>query len=123
MIEIQQRQAKIAKMKSLMFHLELKLKRQNKIRSKTYRKIKKKQKQKLKDGLEEAEAADPELAAERAQRDEIKRAELRMGLQHKAGGKWAKQMQRRIKGGTTLEATKAEMAEQHRNAEVMNIAT
>lgn len=58
--EIETRSKNLSKMKALLFYHEQKIRRINKIKSKTYRKIKKKQKQKEQMSLEELKELDPE---------------------------------------------------------------
>lgn len=82
--EIQARRAELAKLRSLLFFQEAKMKKAAKIKSKSYRKIKKKEREAAK--LLEA-SHDPE-AAEKA---EVERARERVSLRHKNTGKWAKQ--------------------------------
>ena len=96
MEDIKKRQAALSKMRSLLFYEEQKRNKINKIKSKKYRKIRKKQNERAKGkALETAIEADPELAREMAEKEEIERMEERMTLSHKNTSKWAKQQLRR----------------------------
>ncbi|XVF32788.1 hypothetical protein REPUB_Repub17cG0112800 [Reevesia pubescens] len=98
----------IAKMRSLLFHHEMKRKRIKKIKSKTYHRLKNK------DKLKAASAEmlmDPEAAKEQARKQEFKRAEERMTLKHKNKSKWARRILERGLD-TQDEGTRAAMAEQ-----------
>lgn len=71
--DVKERQNRIAKMRSLLFHHEMKAKRIKKIKSKTYHRLLKK------DRLKTASAEiqmDPEAAKELAMKQEFKRAEV-----------------------------------------------
>ena len=63
----------IAKMRSLLFHHEMKRKRIKKIKSKTYHRLKNKDKQKA---ASAEMLMDPEAAKEQARKQELKRAEV-----------------------------------------------
>lgn len=78
-------------MRELMFRAELKAKRINKIKSKTYRKIKRKEKIKLKEKILEAEGGESDVEGGMLKR-EVERARERATLKHKQTGKWAKRM-------------------------------
>ncbi|KAK6260255.1 hypothetical protein QQP08_003937 [Theobroma cacao] len=98
----------IAKMRSLLFHHEMKRKRVKKIKSKTYHRLKNK------DKLKAASAEmlmDPEAAKEQARKQEFKRAEERMTLKHKNKSKWARRILERGLNAQD-EGTRAAMAEQ-----------
>lgn len=119
--EIQQRQQEIAKIKSLLFHHEIKMKRLKKIKSKAFRKIKKKREDRLKPTQEEMEELDPEQAAEDAEKSEVKRIRERMSQKHKGTSKWAKAQKRLLKqqGGNknltgSMETSKQMLEEQYR---------
>lgn len=89
-----QRRAELRQMRELMFRAEIKRRRINKIKSKTYRKIKRKEKVKGKtleaDGLEgESDIEEGRLKME------VERARERATLKHKNTGKWAKQMKQK----------------------------
>ncbi|KAG5251845.1 U3 small nucleolar RNA-associated protein [Salix suchowensis] len=102
----------IAKMRSLLFRHEVKMKRVKKIKSKTYHRLLKKDRLKGSVGI----PMDAEEAKELAMKQEFKRAEERMTLRHKNQSKWA---QRIVKRGidTQDEGTRAAMAEQlHQHA-------
>lgn len=83
-------QNKLKKMRSLMFHHEIKLKRMKKIKSRTYRKVHKKLKEKNKLSIAELEEIDPELAEKEKMKQETKRVQERMNLRHKNTSKWVK---------------------------------
>ncbi|KAJ6710515.1 U3 SMALL NUCLEOLAR RNA-ASSOCIATED PROTEIN 14 [Salix koriyanagi] len=102
----------IAKMRSLLFRHEVKMKRVKKIKSKTYHRLLKKDRLKGSVGI----PMDAEEAKELAMKQEFKRAEERMTLRHKNQSKWA---QRIVKRGIDAqdEGTRAAMAEQlHQHA-------
>ncbi|KAK1428166.1 hypothetical protein QVD17_16994 [Tagetes erecta] len=90
--DVKERQDRLAKMRSLLFRHELKLKRIKHIKSKTYRRLLKKDKSK--GGSTDFEM-NPELAKELAEKQEFKRAEERMTLKHKNTSKWAKRIKKR----------------------------
>ncbi|KAG6891640.1 hypothetical protein C0992_001326 [Termitomyces sp. T32_za158] len=90
--EVEQRRAELRKMRELMFRAEMKARRINKIKSKTYRKIKRKQREKLGGNLEDEDGSEGE--EDRLKR-EIERAKERATLRHKHTGKWAKKMRSR----------------------------
>lgn len=71
--DVKERQARLAKMRNLLFRHELKSKRIKHIKSKTYRRLLKKDK--LKVGSTDSEM-NPELAKELAEKQEFKRAEV-----------------------------------------------
>ncbi|KAF5731438.1 putative U3 small nucleolar RNA-associated protein [Tripterygium wilfordii] len=98
----------IAKLRSLLFHHEMKKKRIKKIKSKTYHRLAKKDR--LKATSAEMEM-DPEAAKEQAMKQEFKRAEERMTLKHKNKSKWAKRI---LKRGipTQDDGTRAAISEQ-----------
>ena len=87
--EVGERRAELRTMRELTFRAELKARRINKIKSKTYRRLKRKEKDKLSrnDGEDEGEA-------ERMKRERA-RAMERATLRHKHTGKWAQQMKTR----------------------------
>ncbi|KAI8813476.1 Utp14 protein-domain-containing protein [Cladochytrium replicatum] len=94
--EVLARQRELAKMRSLLFYEEQKLKQMAKIKSKTYRKIRRRDKERQLKGeeltLEELNELDPEEAKSKLLKMERSRAEERMSLRHKNRGKWAKQL-------------------------------
>ncbi|XP_022757960.1 uncharacterized protein C57A7.06 isoform X2 [Durio zibethinus] len=100
--------AHIAKMRSLLFHHEMKRKRIKKIKSKTYHRLKNKDKAKA---ASVEMLMDPEAAKEQARKQEFKRAEERMTLKHKNKSKWARRILERGLN-TQDEGTRAAMAEQ-----------
>lgn len=83
--ELLARRRELAKMRSLMFNYERKMKRISKIKSKKYRKILKTEREKLKrEAGDESDEDEERIAAER------RRAEERMSLRHKNTSKWVK---------------------------------
>ena len=104
---------KLRKLKSLMFHHELRLKHIKKIKSRKYRKIRKKLKEKNSLSIAELEAIDPEEADRRKRKIEAKRIEERMSLRHKNTSKWVKRQLRISKGNADLRRqTQAAIGEQ-----------
>jgi len=92
---VAQRRAELRQMRELMFRAEIKARRINKIKSKTYRKIKRKEKEKLKEKtLEDGLEGDSDAEEDRLKR-EVERARERATLRHKSTGKWAKQMKQK----------------------------
>ncbi|KAJ6334477.1 hypothetical protein OIU78_011373 [Salix suchowensis] len=81
----------IAKMRSLLFRHEVKMKRVKKIKSKTYHRLLKKDRLKGSVGI----PMDAEEAKELAMKQEFKRAEERMTLRHKNQSKWAQRIVKR----------------------------
>ncbi|KAH6834031.1 hypothetical protein C2S53_004833 [Perilla frutescens var. hirtella] len=108
MEDVRERQEKLAKMRSVLFRHELKLKRIKKIKSKTYHRLLKKSKIKA---AESSFHMDPEAAKEHAMKLEFKRAEERMTLKHRNSSQWAKRILQR---GLQVqdEATRAAFSEQ-----------
>ena len=86
--DIKARRAELAKLRSLLFFQEAKMKKAAKIKSKAYRKIKKKEREAA---LERAKIIDPEMAMDEQRKAEFERARERVTLRHKNTGKWAKQ--------------------------------
>lgn len=86
--EVAQRRAELRKMRELAFRTELKARRANKIKSKTYRKLKRKEKERLAEKIDEEGEDDPESQM----KQELERARERATLRHKHTGKWARQM-------------------------------
>lgn len=90
--ELLARKKELAKLRSLLFFQEAKLKKAAKIKSKAYRKIKKKEREANKERLRsELESMDPDAAAEAAKKADIDRARERVSLRHKNTGKWARE--------------------------------
>lgn len=111
--DVKDRQARLAKMRSLLFRHEMKAKRIKKIKSKTYHRLLKKDRSKA---LEAEIQLDPETAKDLAMKQEFKRAEERMTLKHKNSSKWAKRI---LKRGLDVqdEGTRAAISEQlHQHA-------
>ncbi|KAL8482488.1 hypothetical protein ACS0TY_028602 [Phlomoides rotata] len=106
--DVKERQARLGKMRSLLFRHELKAKRIKKIKSKTYHRLLKKDKKKA---AEASIQMDPEAAKELAMKQEFKRAEARLTLKHKNNSKWAKRI---LKRGLDAQddATRAAFSEQ-----------
>ncbi|KAM6498890.1 Utp14 domain containing protein [Amanita muscaria] len=104
--EVAERRAELRRMRDLMFRAELKARRINKIKSKTYRKLRRKEKDRL--GQLTKDAGEEEGEEERIER-ERERAMERATLRHKQTGKWARQMQSR--GDTLGEDERREMEE------------
>jgi U3 small nucleolar RNA-associated protein 14 len=89
--EVAARRAELRKMRDLMFRAELKARRANKIKSKTYRKLRRKEKERLAEQIDEEEdSQDEEVQMKRA----LDRAKERATLRHKHTGKWARQMKK-----------------------------
>ncbi len=88
--EVAARAAQLAKMRSLMFHQEIKDRRQSKIKSRKYRKLLKKQKEKSKMTLDEMRAVNAEEAEEMAEKQTRDRALERITLRHRNTSKWVK---------------------------------
>ena len=95
--EVAERRGELRKMRELMFRAEVKARRMNKIKSKTYRKIRRKEKERLGEKIDEEE----EEGEEGRMKRELERARERATLRHKHTGKWAKQM--RAKEGLDVE--------------------
>lgn len=91
--ELLERRRELAKVRSLMFHYEHKMKRIKKIKSRKYRRIMKKEKERLAE--KRLDASDDEELEDEMIRKERKRAEERMTLRHKNTSKWVRrQLQR-----------------------------
>ncbi|KAL3678692.1 hypothetical protein R1sor_021648 [Riccia sorocarpa] len=93
--EVRERQARLAKMRHLLFRHEVKAKRVKKIKSKTYHRLMNKS-DKAKAGYDLAlSEADPEAAKAAAIKQEFLRAQERMTLKHKNQSRWAKRILKR----------------------------
>jgi len=116
--EVQERQAELAKMRSLLFHAEIKAKRVKAIKSKKFHKVDRKYKEKQ-DSLadHELEKLDPEAYRERLELREKKRAEERLTLKHKNTSKWVKHMLGRGHGDDGQEETREAIQDQIRLGE------
>ena len=116
--EVQERQAELAKMRSLLFHAEIKAKRVKAIKSKKFHKVDRKYKEKQ-DGLadHELEKLDPDAYRERLELREKKRAEERLTLKHKNTSKWVKHMLGRGHGDDGQEETREAIQDQIRLGE------
>ncbi|PWA36955.1 Small-subunit processome, Utp14 [Artemisia annua] len=90
--DVKERQDRLAKMRNLLFHHEVKAKRIKNIKSKTYRRLSKKDRLKATDNEVEM---NPDVAKELAEKEEFRRAEERLTLKHKNTSKWAKRIKKR----------------------------
>lgn len=108
--EVQKRRAELAIMRDLMFRQERKAKRQNKIKSKAYRKVHRKEREKLEAAMQEASGDTEDLS----RKNEERRARERMELRHKNTGKWAQKMIGRADHG---EGSRAAITEQLQRGE------
>ncbi|KAG7550009.1 hypothetical protein ISN45_Aa06g008420 [Arabidopsis thaliana x Arabidopsis arenosa] len=97
----------VAKMRSMLFRVDLKSKRIKKIKSKTYHRLKNKDLNKSGVGA----FMDPEMAKEEAKKQEVRRVKERMTLKHKNAGPWAKRMLR-LGLDRKYDGTRAAIAEQ-----------
>ncbi|KAF9055750.1 Utp14 protein-domain-containing protein [Panaeolus papilionaceus] len=87
--EVAERRVELRKMRELTFRAEIKARRMNKIKSKTYRKLRRKEKERLGEKIDEQVDSDDE---EVRMKREVERAKERATLRHKHTGKWARQM-------------------------------
>lgn len=111
--DVKKRQAELAKMRSLLFHAEIKAKRVNKIKSKKFHKVDRKYKEKQESIADhELEKLDPEAYKERIEAREKKRAEERLTLKHKNTSKWVKHMLGRAYGDDAELETREAIQEQ-----------
>jgi len=96
--EIAERKAELSKFRALQTYQEAKYRRQNKIKSKKFRKIlrKEKNKEKLKE-LESLAQSDPQAAAEELERMERQRIEERATLKHRNASKYLHDQAKRAK--------------------------
>ena len=88
-VEIAQRQAELAKVKSLLFYEQMKRNRINKIKSKTFHRILKRKKQNA-EKREKELFAESELQESLNEEEATKRIKERMTLKHKNTSKWAR---------------------------------
>lgn len=111
--ELIARRRELAKMRSLMFEYERKMKRISKIKSKKFRRIMKNEKMRLKEEQGEMSGSDLEDMATGRMAAEKRRAEERMTLRHKNTSKWVK---RQLSRGETKRnpETRAAIEEQLR---------
>ncbi|MEW5305610.1 MAG: hypothetical protein WDW36_008141 [Sanguina aurantia] len=115
--EARERRQRLAKMRALLFHHEIKAKRMAAIKSKEYhrqasRAAKRKARKEAEAGIGEEGEEGAKLAARRQQEEaEFVRAKERLTLKHRNTSKWAR---RALKRGVTVmdEGTKAALAEQ-----------
>lgn len=101
------RRRELAKMRSLMFQYERKMKRISKIKSKKFRRIMKNEKLKLKEERGDMSGSDVEDVAAGRIAAEKRRAEERMTLRHKNTSKWVK---RQLSRGETKRNPEARAA-------------
>jgi len=96
--EIAERKSELAKFRALQTYQEAKYRRQNKIKSKKFRKIlrKEKNKEKIKE-LENLAQTDPQAAAEELEKLERKRIEERASLKHRNASKYLQEQAKRAK--------------------------
>lgn len=108
--ELAARQSQLARMRSVLFHHERRLKRVAKIKSKDYRRRRKRAAAKQTEGGEEKDADAQRRAAEEA---EFQRAKERLTLKHRNTSRWAR---RALKRGVRAmdDGTKEALAEQLR---------
>lgn len=86
--QLQRQRAELQKMRSLLFHAELKVKRHSKIKSKKFHRIRNRERERQKGGDVDGENMDD---AERMEL-ERQRAEERMSMRHGKGSTWAKSL-------------------------------
>lgn len=108
MEDVAERRAELRRMRELTFRAELKARRINKIKSKTYRRIKRKEKERLTELSRDDEEGEEEGEDERMKRERT-RAMERATLRHKHTGKWARQM--KAQGNHVGEDERREMEE------------
>ena len=100
--EVQRRRAELGKLKSLLFHAELKQRRINRIKSRTYRRLRKRQRERAELSLDELQQVDPEEAERRRLKAELERVKERMTLSHTNSSTWMRRqlrMQQQSGGG------------------------
>jgi len=104
--EAEERRREIVRLKILQTYQEAKLKRQNKIKSKKYRKVmrKHKEKEKMKE-LEELQKTDPEAAAERLKEAQRSRILERATLRHRNNSKYLQLQAKRAKNNKDVSIT------------------
>nr|KAG5704852.1 hypothetical protein BaRGS_001323 [Batillaria attramentaria] len=89
--EARERREELLKYRALLYNKESKLRWQNSIKSKRYRRTLKKERQKKEEKeLEELARTDPGAFLERMDRADMDRIQERMRLRHRGGGKFAK---------------------------------
>jgi len=110
--EVEARRGELAKMRSLLFHYERKMKRMKKIKSRRYRRALKREKEAVGGGVgdSDGELDGGAAAAEAAER---RRVEERMNLRHKNTSAWVRRQLQR-KEGTRNEGVRAAIDEQLR---------
>eukprot|EP00960_Hanusia_phi_P065619 766158-Hanusia_phi.AAC.3 len=116
--DVQARQKELSKMRSLLFHAEIKARRINKIKSKKFHKVSRKYKEKeVAIADKELKDLDPEAYKERMEKLARKRAEERLTLKHKNTSKWVRHMLGRAYGDDADEETRKAIEEQIRMGE------
>lgn len=122
---VQERQRTLAKMKALLFYDELKKRRLNKIKSKTYRRIRKRaDARRGKEEIEELRKQDPEAARLLLEEEARIIAKERMTLKHRASGrgvggsKWVKRVLARG-GGAGKDENREALVEHLQRAEAL----
>jgi len=113
--EAAERRAELAKVRALQSYQDAKYRRQNKIKSKKFRKIarKEKEKQKIKE-LEELERTDPSAAAEKLAEMEKTRIEERASLKHRNASKHLQFQAKRAKYDKESKAVVQDQLRLHR---------
>lgn len=115
-LEVQQRQKELAKLRALMFYEEQKQKRIKKIKSKLYHKIRNSQDKKAAEKQrKQLRELDPELAQKLDDEMAEKRAEERLTLKHTNTSKWVKHQLKR--GVLADNDTRTAIAEQLRRGD------
>jgi U3 small nucleolar RNA-associated protein 14 len=109
---LEEKNAKLRKMKAMMFYQEQKQKHIAKIKSRSQRKYLKKLKEKNQLSLEELEEIDPEAAEKKRLKQELDRVKERASLSHRNTSKWARQQLKR--GALADKSTKMALQEQIR---------
>ena len=104
--EAEQRRAELARLKHLQARQEQKLKRQNKIKSKKYRKLVRKQKEKdMQKEIEELQRTDPEAAYEKLMEAKKTRVLERATLRHRNNSKYLQLLAKKAKGSNDKEVS------------------
>ena len=117
--QIVTRRKELQRMRALLTYAEQKNKRVKKIKSKLYRKIRKKKR--MREASEQEKLlweTNPELAKKMQEREEQKRAKLRMTLKHRNQSKWLKKTLKR--GGGSTVGSKAAVLEELRERELLH---
>ena len=118
--EVAARQAELAKMRSLLFHAEIKSRRLRKIKSKKFHKVERKYREKLEGKeLEHLRELDPEAYKARMEKHVRDRARERLTLKHKNTSRWVKHMLDRAHGDDADEGTRKAITEQLKLGEAL----